>query len=278
MKKKLLSAILILLFALPLSAQTLRVMSFNVRYPAPGDGQNRWEFRRDMMVSVIREKNPDIIGTQELFQEQGDYIVEKAPEYTWFGISRRGTHEDEHMGVFYKKDKFRLVESGNFWLSETPEKPGSMSWNVDLPRMVTWGLFEMKAGGKRFYLFNTHFPHRAQDAEARLHAAEVLMERVSRLPKDVPLILTGDFNSAAPDAPPYKLISGELKDARLTAASRTGPDGTSSGFAGRTTGARIDWISYRGGVKAAESETIVHSEDGRYPSDHFPVLAVLELQ
>jgi len=278
MLKKLLLAILPLLFVVPLSAQTLRVMTFNVRYPAPGDGPNRWELRRDLLVGVIRDKNPDLIGTQELFQLQGDYIVEKAPEYAWFGISRRGNHEDEHMGVFYKKDKLRVLESGNFWLSETPEQPGSMSWEVSLPRMVTWGLFEMKEGGKRFYLFNTHFPHRVQDAEARVRCAEVLLKRLGGLPKDVPLILTGDFNAAAPEAPPYKLLAAELTDARATAARRAGPDGTSSGFAGRTEAARIDWIFYRGRLKAAESETIVRSQDGRYPSDHFPVLAVFELQ
>jgi endonuclease/exonuclease/phosphatase family metal-dependent hydrolase len=275
--KKLLCAILLLLFVLPLSAQTLRVMTFNVRYPSPGDGPNLWELRRDLLVGVIRDKNPDVFGTQELFQLQGDYIVEKAPDYAWFGISRRGNHEDEHMGVFYKKDKLRLLESGNFWLSETPDKPGSMSWNVSLPRMVTWGLFELKVGGRRFYLFNTHFPHRREDAEARLNCAKVLMERISRLPKDVPFILTGDFNSA-PDTPPYQVFAAELKDTRLTAARRTGPDGTNSGFSGRTEGPRIDWIFYRGALKAVESETIVRSQDGRYPSDHFPVFVVLEWQ
>jgi endonuclease/exonuclease/phosphatase family metal-dependent hydrolase len=275
--KKLLFAVLLLVLVLPLSAQTLRVMTFNVRYPSPGDGPNLWELRRDLLVSVIRDKDPDLVGTQELFQLQGDYIVEKASAYTWFGLSRRGNHEDEHMGVFYRKDKLRLMESGNFWLSETPEKPASMSWNVNLPRMVTWGLFEIGAGGRRFYLLNTHFPHRREDAEARLHCAEVLMERIGRLPKDVPLIVTGDFNSA-PDTPPYKLLAGEMKDARLTAARRIGPDGTNSGFRGSTEGVRIDWIFYRGGVKALESETIVRSRDGRFPSDHFPVLAVLELQ
>lgn len=277
--KRVLCAALLLLLALPLSAQTLRVMTFNVRYPAPSDGPNLWDLRRDLLVGVIKEKNPDLIGTQELFQTQGDYIVEKAPEYAWFGISRRGNHEDEHMGVFYKKDKLRLVESGNFWLSESPETPGSMSWDVSLPRMVTWGLFEMKPGGKRFYLLNTHFPHRAEDAEARTRCMQVLLERAGKLRKDVPLIVTGDFNSSAPEAPPYKLIAAEMKDARVTAATRTGPDGTNSGFGGRTTGNRIDWIFLRGGVKAVESETIVRpNPEGRYPSDHFPVLAILELQ
>lgn len=263
--------------ALPLHAQSLRVLSFNVRYPSPDDGPNRWEFRRDMLVDAIRGKDPDLVGTQELFYEQGQYIVEKAPAYTWFGISRRGNREDEHMGVFYKKDKFRLVESGDFWLSETPDTPGSMSWDVTLPRMVTWGLLEVRNGGRRFYFYNTHFPHRREDDEARRRCALVLMERILRLPKDVPFVLTGDFN-AAPESPPYRVFAGELKDSRLTAERRVGPDGTSSGFGGSTSGRRIDWILYRGGLRAAESETVVFSREGRYPSDHFPAAVVFEFQ
>jgi endonuclease/exonuclease/phosphatase family metal-dependent hydrolase len=263
--------------ALPLPAQSLRVMSFNVRYPSPEDGPNRWEFRRDMLVEAILEKDPDLIGTQELFHEQGQYIVEKAPAYTWFGVSRRGNREDEHMGVFYKKDKFRLVESGNFWLSEAPDTPGSMSWDVTLPRMVTWGLFEVGKSGRRFYFYNTHFPHRREDDEARRRSALVLMERILRLPKDVPLVLTGDFN-AAPESPAYRVFSGELKDSRVTAHGRTGPDGTSSGFAGSTSGRRIDWILYRGALEAVESETVVFSRGGRYPSDHFPVATTFEFR
>ncbi len=265
----------VLLFALPLSAQTLRVMTFNVRYPSPDDGPNRWEFRRELLVGTIRDKAPDLVGSQELFYEQGEYIVGKLPGYTWFGTSRRGNHEDEHMGVFYRTESLRLVESGNFWLSETPGTPGSMSWNVSLPRMVTWGLFEMRDGGRRFYFFNTHFPHRREDDQARIECAKLLAERTRTVPTEIPLILTGDFNTF-PDSSPYKLLAAELKDSRLAAERRSGPDGTSSGFGGSSAGRRIDWILYRGALKPLESETVVNEREGRYPSDHFPVLAVFE--
>ena len=126
-------------FSSALPAEALRVMSFNVRYPSKEDGPNVWENRRDILVRTILEKDPDIVGAQELFFLQAQHIVENAPAYDWFGISRRGNREDEHMGVFYKKDKLRVIDSGNFWLSETPSTPGSMSWNVSLPRMVTGG-------------------------------------------------------------------------------------------------------------------------------------------
>lgn len=265
------------LFVLPLRAQTLRVMTFNVRYPAPDDGSNRWELRKDHLVSTIRDKSPDIVGSQELFYEQGQYIVEQLPDYAWFGVSRRGDRSDEHMGVFYRTARLRLVESGNFWLSETPDRPGSMSWDVSLPRMATWGLFELKEGGRRFYLFNTHFPHRREDEQARLECARVLHERMSRAAKDLPLVLTGDFN-AAPDSPPYGVFAADFRDSRLTATKRLGPDGTGSGFGGSTTGRRIDWILYRGTLEPLESETIVNPREGKFPSDHFPVLVVFEFR
>ncbi len=257
------------------SAQTLRVMSFNVRYPAKTDGPNRWELRRDLLVETIREKAPDLIGTQELYYEQGEYIVSKLPDYVWFGISRRGTREDEHMGVFYRKDRLRLLDSGNFWLSETPETPGSMSWGINLPRMVTWGLFELHQGGMRFYFYNTHLPHRREDHAARMNAARLIVERIRQLDSGVPFIMTGDFNAPA-GGEVYQVFAGLLEDAWSRAQRRVGPECTFGGFKGLTDGARIDWILFRGPFRVLEAETVTRNWDGRYPSDHYPVFAVLE--
>jgi len=250
-------------------------MSFNVRYPGKTDGPNRWELRQDTLVRTISHKNPDLIGTQELFYIQGQYIVENLPEYQWLGNSRRGNREDEHMGVFYKRNKLRVIESGNFWLSETPEIAGSEAWGATLPRMVTWALFET-ASGKRFFFYNTHFHHTVEGAQARINSAKLIADRISNLPKDVPLILTGDFNSAAPDSEPYKILAAPLSDAWTTALRNVGPQGTSSGFRGITSGRRIDWIMYRCPLTVLEAETITYNEDGRYPSDHYPVQAVFE--
>jgi endonuclease/exonuclease/phosphatase family metal-dependent hydrolase len=257
------------------SAQTLRVMTFNVRMPSKSDGANVWENRRDILVAAVRDKAPDIFGTQELFDHQGRYIAEKAPEYAWFGRSRRGNHEDEHMGVFYKKDKLRLVESGDFWLSETPETPGSMSWDVSLPRMVTWGLFEVTATGRRFYFYNTHLAHRQQDQAARVASVKLIADRIAALPKDVPLILTGDFNTGV-GSEPYRTLEAQLKEAWATAPARTGPTGTFHGFSGKPGASRIDWIWYRGRLRALAAETVTYNRDGRYPSDHFPIFAEFE--
>ncbi len=261
------------LFILAPVARTLRVMTFNVRYPSPGDGSNLWDLRRDLLVRTIHKFRPDILGTQELFQLQGEYIAGKLPGYAWFGISRYGNHENEHMGIFYRKDRFRIVDSGNFWLSQTPDVPGSQSWGTDLPRMVTWALFE--TGGKqRFYFFNTHFPHRQQDAAARLECARVLADRLKQLPGEVPVVLTGDFNTGA-DSEPYGILTGDLQDAWKSAAIRTGPEGTTHGFSGTPGRRRIDWILYRGFRGTKQAETVVYHKGKSYPSDHFPVTAIL---
>jgi endonuclease/exonuclease/phosphatase family metal-dependent hydrolase len=268
--------LVLLLAALAAWPETLRVMTFNVRYPAKSDGPNVWENRRDLLVETIRLKDPDIFGTQELFHEQGQYIVEKLPAYAWFGLSRRGNQQDEHMGVFYKRDRLRRVESGDFWLSESPDVPGSMSWDVSLPRMVTWALFEIQGSGRRFYFYNTHFPHRREDEPARLNCARLIAQRIRKLPPRVPFILTGDFNAPA-GGEVYTVFEG-LVDCWTTAAKRAGPEATFSAFKGSTAGPRIDWIFHRGGLKALEAETVTHNQDGRYPSDHYPVFAVLEFR
>lgn len=274
--KLVLSLSLFFALAATAHAEALRVMSFNVRYPAKDDGQNVWENRRDILVNTILQYDPDVIGTQELFQLQGDYIVTRAPAYAWFGISRRGNHEDEHMGVFYRKDKLRVIESGNFWLSETPEVPGSSSWDMSLPRMVTWALFERLGSGGRFYFYNTHFAHRRQDDNARLESAKLLAQRLRALPNAVPVIVTGDFNSAAGNDAYQTMLQPGFHDAWVNAAKKEGPETTLSGWEGSREGRRIDWILYRGVPKPSEAAIITYNEQGRYPSDHYPVLAVFD--
>ena len=252
--------------------QPLRVMTFNVRVPVASDGPNRWEKRRDLMVQTIRQAHPDVFGTQELHKRQGDYLASKLKHYRWFGEGRRGGDGDEHMGVFYRADRLAVKQSGNFWLSDTPTVPGSISWGQPYPRMVTWALFQVKASGRQFYYFNTHFPYRAQDNQARTHAAHEIVERLQKLPPHMPVVLTGDFNTTA-SAPAHALLTGPLHDARLTAPTVIGPAATFHDFTG-VPDRRIDWILYRGFRPVAE-RTLTHHAGKRYPSDHFPVLAQL---
>lgn len=254
--------------------QPLRVMSFNVRLPIETDGANRWEARRELAAQAIADAAPDVIGTQELHKPQGDWLVERLPRYAWFGRDRRGGHGDEHMGVFYRSDRLRVLESGDFWLSDTPDVPGSITWGHPFPRMATWALFERIADGRRFYLFNTHLPYREEDSAARERGARLLAERIAALPADVPVVVTGDFN-ATPGGPVHAALSTTLRDAWETAPRRSGPAETFHAFGG-TADRRIDWILVRG-FEVLEARTLdaCDGEGGRCPSDHFPVLAEL---
>lgn len=248
---------------------SLRVMSFNVRLPVASDGPNRWEARQDLFVETIRRADPDIIGTQELWKIQADHLIAKLPRFSWFGIDRRGGHGDEHMGVFYRHDRLKLVEMGNFWLSDTPQVPGSISWGNLYPRMATWGLFETIPGGKRFWFINTHFPYRAEDESAREKAARQIAAWITARPDGVSVVLTGDFNTV-PDSAAHRVLSAELVDARDAAKVRAGPAETFHNFTGKAD-RRIDWVFSRG-LTAAKAETVTFGAKGRYPSDHFPVL------
>lgn len=265
--------LLALAFGPPASAATLRVMSFNVRLPSSGDGANRWEARRDLMVRTIAEQQPDLIGTQELHARQGDYIVAKLPQYAWFGEGRRGGNGGEHMGVFYRTDRLAVIDSGSFWLSDTPDVPGSISWGHPYPRMVTWAVFMQKASGERFYLYNTHLPYRPEDAAARRRAAQEILAHIKARPGKLPVLLIGDFNDV-PGSPTYRLLTGYLRDARVTAPVRNGPDATFHGFTGKPD-RRIDWILSRG-WRALSDTTVTTHQGPRFPSDHFPVIAVLQ--
>ena len=255
------------------AGDTLRVMTFNVRLPMASDGPERWEARRDLFVKTIREQHPDVFGTQELYKEQGDYVVAKLPGYKWFGMGRKGGEGDEHMGVFYRTDELRVLDSGNFWLSDTPDVPGSDTWGTPFPRMVTWARFQRKSDGRTFVMFDTHLPYREQDNVAREKGAAVILKRIAKLPPNEPFVLTGDFNTT-PDSKVHAMLTQHLKDAWLVAPHRSGPDKTFHNFTGKPT-ERIDWILVRG-FKVEDVRTVNTHEGQIYPSDHFPVMADLQ--
>ncbi len=250
----------------------LTVMSFNIRYANDADGVNAWDNRRDVTVAMLEKAAPDLFGTQELLKPQGDYLVAKLKGYKWFGVGRRGGDEDEHMGIFYRTDRLRLIDSGNFWLSDTPAVPGSAAWGADLPRLATWGLFETVDGKRRFYAFNTHLPHRAQDEGAREKGAALVLARIKAVAGNLPVVLTGDFNTL-PGSSTHRTLSANLQDAWTRAPKREGPAGTFHGFTGKAD-KRIDWIFTRGFV-AKRVVTITDHRGEVQTSDHFPVLAEL---
>lgn len=280
------SALALLLLLPAISDQTLRaneaikVMSFNVRYGTADDGDNHWDRRKHLVIAAIREFAPDIVGTQEMMRFQADHIGSTLSEYRYYGTSREPDNENgEECGVFVRADRYDVLELRHFWLSETPEVPGSKSWDSSLPRMATWLRLRDKRGKQNLIVLNTHFDHRGK--EARVESAKLIHRRLSEFDPKIPMIITGDFNTPE-DSPPYQALTATdqgvaFRDSfRVVHPDRTENEGTFNGFRGRQRGARIDWILYSSSLEVVEAEIDTFNVDGQYPSDHFPVRAIFQ--
>jgi endonuclease/exonuclease/phosphatase family metal-dependent hydrolase len=259
---------------------TLRVATFNIRLDTPRDGENRWALRKDLLVNTVKTMNPDAIGYQEVLAHQLDELTKAFPEYEFFGVGRDdGKRGGEFVPVAFKRDRFEQLAAGFFWLSETPEKPGSKSWDAAITRVTTWVRLKDRSTGRAILFVNTHFDHMGK--QARVESAKLLRERLEALRDGVPVILVGDFNTGEGTAP-YATLRGKESDAnplvdsfRAAHAQRGGEEGTFNGFKGARTGDRIDWIFHTPDVETLNCEIVRDAEGQRYPSDHFPVAAEL---
>jgi endonuclease/exonuclease/phosphatase family metal-dependent hydrolase len=259
------------------SVTELRVMTFNIRVRTVLDVFNPWHRRRELVLDRIRAFDPDLLGTQELlFAPQAEDLIAALDGYTFFGAGRRdGQRQGETCGVFFKSEKFERLDGGHFWLSRTPEQPGSRLPGTLLPRIVTWLRLRVRRGGEIVW-FNTHFP--VFPAGARAMAAKMLAERIGSIAPDMACIVTGDFNDA-PASPAHRaLVAAGFRDAYRAAHPEPSDDeATLHHFRGRTRGQRIDWILATPAftcINAAVDQT--RGANG-YASDHFPVTAVLRL-
>jgi endonuclease/exonuclease/phosphatase family metal-dependent hydrolase len=262
----------------------LRVMSFNVRYGTAPDGENAWDKRTGLFFETIARFQPDIIGFQEVIAAQYDTIAERMPGHAFSGVGRDdGKRQGEFSSIGYRKDRFTLVAGGTFWLSETPEVPGSKSWDSSLPRLCTWARLREQATGREFVFANTHFDHRG--VVARQEAARVLSERIGPIAAGVPAILTGDFNINE-DNPAYAVLVKPTKPEwirwidsyRTLYPQRQADEASFNGFKGTVQGLRIDFIFHTAHFRATAAAIDRFGRDGRYPSDHYPVTAILELK
>lgn len=272
--------VVLLCLALPArAAEPLVVMTYNLRYASTRAGE-AWSERRPLVRDCIREVMPDLMGTQEGVYYQLKDVAADLPEYEWLGLGRDGGSRGEFMAIFYKRERFEPLEYDHFWLSDTPEVIASTTWGNSNRRMVTWVRFLDRANNQEFYLLNTHFDHQIQ--EAREKSARLIRERAAKLNPALPIILTGDFNAAAGANPAYDTLVGDgfFADTWNTAKERKG-DITLNTFNGFNPAVResqrIDWILTRGAVQTTAITISDYSRDGRYPSDHFPVVAWLHL-
>jgi endonuclease/exonuclease/phosphatase family metal-dependent hydrolase len=256
----------------------LRVITFNIRYNNPADGEHAWPNRKEQVASVIRYHQADLLGMQEVLRGQVDDLVAELPEYSWLGVGRDdGENRGEFSPIFYRTDRFGLRDSGTFWLSETPEVIASKSWDAALTRIATWARLTDLSTGTNFLFLNTHFDHRGE--QARTHSAALIVERVKQLAGDEPIIVTGDFN-VPPTTEAYAVMTSELKDSRLQ--SKTEPHGPQGTFGGFVVGAtpntnRIDYIFVSDSITVTRHGVLSDQIDGSYPSDHLPVLSEIRL-
>jgi endonuclease/exonuclease/phosphatase family metal-dependent hydrolase len=273
------------LAAAPKAHPPLKVMSFNIRYGAADDGENSWSHRRDLVRETIRVFNPDLLGLQEVLEFQAEFLQENLREYEFHGVGREdGTTKGEFVPVMYKRDRFERLDAGHFWLSETPEIPGSKSWDSSLPRMLSWvALRDRRSSHDAFVFANVHFDHRGK--EARKESARLMRQRADEIEGQYPVIITGDFNTTE-DLQPYAILvqaresNGEkLVDTyRGVHPVRSRFESTSSRWTGRREGSRIDWILHSSEFKTLKASINYTQDEGRYPSDHYPVEAVIRLR
>jgi endonuclease/exonuclease/phosphatase family metal-dependent hydrolase len=260
-------------------AQNIRVMSYNIRYKNTIDSINGWEFRKDNVAALVKYHQAEILGVQEANLEQLGDLEQRLTTYSWYGVPRVSGKSGEYTAIFYLKDRFTLLGSGTFWLSETPYVKESKSWDAMFPRVASWCKLKDKRSGKVVFFFNTHFDHRG--VIAREKSAEIIRHQIDSIAKKEPVILTGDFNSVE-SSPAYKTLveGGQLRDALyITETPHYGPVNTSSGFAVSTSPirARIDYIFVNNKFKVRQHATITDQQEGRYYSDHLPIIAELSL-
>jgi endonuclease/exonuclease/phosphatase family metal-dependent hydrolase len=292
-------------------------MCFNVRYGTADDGPNRWEHRGGLAVRTIRRFDPDVLGVQEALRFQADALREALPEYGFFGAGRDdGRDAGEICGVFFRLGRFERLDAGNFWLSETPDRPGSRGWDADLPRVATWvrlrdlrsgragsggaavrrepgerrtgerdaGALDPRGHGAGTLLFvNTHWDYAGK--RARTESARLMRRTIQSVQPAGPVVVVGDFNGTEDDEPYAQLLRGHgdesdrgpcLVDSyRRVHPQRLAQEATFHGFTGGRDGSRIDWILHTEDLCTLEADIDPFNEDGRYPSDHFPITAVL---
>ena len=262
------------------SSTSLTVMSYNLRFLNPNEkAEDQWSRRKLLMAELLRQLAPDVMGTQEGVYQQLKDLTTEMPELEWIGLGRDGGSRGEFMAVFYRKARLEPLAYDHFWLSDTPEVMGSSTWGNSNRRMVTWVKFRDRQTGGEFYLVNTHFDHQIQTAREK--SATLLRERVAKLDSSLPIVITGDFNAAAEKNKAYSLLTEDkfFTDAWLVAKERKGEGiATFNGFEGiKSSGVRIDWILTHGEVTVDRMETVTFSRDGRFASDHFPIVAQLRL-
>jgi endonuclease/exonuclease/phosphatase family metal-dependent hydrolase len=268
-----------------LTTDVIRAMSFNIRYGTAADGEHAWPLRRELTFRVIREFAPTVLGVQEALQFQLDETGDVLPDHGMVGVGREdGVELGEYSAIFYDRQRLELLEHDTFWLSDTPAVPGSMSWGNRITRIATWARFRDRVTSATFYVFNTHWDHESQPSRER--SAALIIERIrARAHPEDPVLLMGDFNAGEDNAAfqallaPRDAVPGNvpLYDTFRAVHPAARETGTFNAFRGDRSGPKIDAILASPEWQTLDAAIVLLEENGRYPSDHYPVTAVLRL-
>jgi endonuclease/exonuclease/phosphatase family metal-dependent hydrolase len=275
---KLVPIVLILLSmaVLAIAPEPLTVMSFNIRYGTANDGPDRWELRRDQMFALIKNQSPDIIGLQEALHFQIDEMLAALPDYRMVGVGRSdGGQGGEYAAILYRASRLSVRQSDTFWFSDTPDIVKSNTWGAALERICTWALVDDKQGTP-FYIYNLHLDHISQPAREK--SASLLLNRIAARAPLLPVVVTGDFNTGESN-PVTQAVAKVLRDTFRVVHPQATEVGTANQFKlGTTTGEKIDYIFVEPATEVISADIVRTSVGGRYPSDHFPVVARIRLR
>ena len=270
-----------LLFFTMSYGQQINLMTYNIRYDNPKDGENSWSNRKEVLLSQIQFYQPDVMGTQEGLEHQIQYLDENLKSYKYVGVARADVKENgkgEFSAVFYNVNKFKDLKSGTFWLSDTPDKP-SRGWDASLNRICTYILLQDRNSGKKFWVFNTHFDHKG--VEARQKSAKLIIAKIKEINKEnLPVFLMGDFN-LTPDQSPIKYIAKILNDSKIVSQQMPfGPDETFNGFkVCEDRNRRIDYIFVSlKKITVKKHGVLANVKKSKFPSDHYPVFISAEIK
>jgi endonuclease/exonuclease/phosphatase family metal-dependent hydrolase len=252
-------------------------MSYNIRYASPNDGPNLWENRKGAMVETLSNINPDLLGLQEVLHTQLLELTNGLKEYSYTGVGREdGKTMGEYSPILYRKDTFEVLDSGTFWLSDTPSQI-SVGWDAALERICTYARFLHRQSGKEFWMLNTHFDH--VGVLARANAARLILEKINTLnTSSLPVVVTGDFN-LEPYEEPIQIMQSAFEDVQKALASSARNYGTYNGFDTRSSGERrIDYIFQKGFKLREADHPWLKTKNGYWLSDHHPVRALLLIE
>jgi len=279
MKKiKIIVSVLSLLFvSYSFYGQNLKMMTYNIRLDVASDGENAWPNRKDFFTSQIQFYSPDIFGVQEATPNQVIDIASVLSDYNKFGIGREEGGTGEACTIYYKKDRFKVLESNTFWLSETPNLV-SRGWDAACNRVCTYGLFKDLKTKQTFWIFNIHLDHIGE--QARIKGVQLVLSKMKELnTKKYPAFLMGDFNSE-PNTPQISEIKKVMDDTRdISQEKPFGPAGTFNNFNhNQPVTLLIDYIfiSKNSKLKIKKHAVLSDSKDLKYPSDHLPVLIEID--